>query len=106
MRFRGSKNSRAQFLRADRAVAATVIVSVGFILILIGFSGPNEKLCVPKAEGWAYIGLIFALATGFLARIFRPNFTAPRHRKSAYKRRGQRPLGNSASAIPRMTGSR
>ena len=56
---------------ADRAVAATAVLAVTIVLVLIGFSGPSVYFVLPGPIGWAYIGVVIVLAAAFLIWLFR-----------------------------------
>lgn len=66
-----NRSHRSVLCGADRAVAATVAVAVGFVLVLIGFSGTSVELRFPSVAGWAYIGFVAALAGAVIGRLLR-----------------------------------
>ena len=80
-RLRG-KRGRDRELGADRAVLTVVLLSVTFVLLIIGFAGPSVYFVLPGTKGCLYIGVVIAAATGALVWLFRFDGRRKRFRRN------------------------
>ena len=92
------------FIReADRAVKTAVWLSVTFVLVLIGFSGPSGNLRLPGPMGWIYITVVAIISAAASPRssglMKNPEGKIPLH--SDWPGKGRRePISNRTLTSP------
>jgi hypothetical protein len=65
------KRGHSRDLGPDRVIAATVILMLTMVCLLIGFVGPSIEFRLPGLAGWIYIGLVASVATALLVWVIR-----------------------------------